>query len=176
MKAWHFLIPLLAMTSMGVVFEKRERDATAAELKTARDSLAASGPILARGAPRAPAARAALTVTAMQDAYQRAFEGERRDAPWADSAEEQAARELKSLAPAASTVRAVECRTSMCRFETAHANQAAYEAFVRSVFIGPSKALWNAPQFSTVLEQRADGSLRVASYLAREGRALPALD
>jgi hypothetical protein len=179
MKAWHLLLPLLAMTSMAFAFEKREHDAATSELKTAR--AASSGPSLQRGGSTAPSGDPSrprpATTAAMRDQYERVFESEGRDAAWADSSERLAGDRLRALLPSTSAVRAVECRTSMCRFETSHADRSIYQAFLHSAFQGPSPGVWNASQFSTLLvPQTANGPLLVVSYLAREGRSLPALD
>ena len=181
MKAWHLTLPLLAITSVALVHETRARDAALSEAKAAREA-AAVGPILRRGAPAASrdssSPSTARTAGAIRDEYQKAFQGEPRDATWADGAQRLAAQRLQAVLPTGSEVRAVECRTSMCRLETSHPDRSRYEAFMRSAFLGGAPALWNAPEFSAPLASldAAHEPLLIVSYLAREGRALPAVD
>ncbi|HEY2514502.1 MAG TPA: hypothetical protein VGI39_26740 [Polyangiaceae bacterium] len=179
MKPWHWLLPLLAMTTMALAFEKRETDALASELAIVH--AAGHAPADPRGPGAAPSGNPSQARTAtsasMRDHYQLAFERESREGTWADSAERLAEDRLKALLPPTSAVRAVECRASMCRLETSHADRPTYQAFLHAAFLGPSPGIWNAAQFSTRLDPQADGGpLRVVSYLAREGRSLPSVD
>jgi hypothetical protein len=176
MKASHVLLPLLAMASMGFVFEKRERDAATAELRKAAGAFEMNGPILRVPLPSHSQVRAQkeLTAVEMRDRYEQAFAEQKADAAWANTAERVAGDRLKVTVPEGSTVRAIKCRESMCRIETSHIDASTSEKFIWSSFMTPSTSVWNAPVFSTLLEPAADNKpLLLVSYLARQGRSLP---
>jgi hypothetical protein len=109
----------------------------------------------------------------MRDRYARAFAGERADPTWAESAQRRADERLKVTAQAGSTVRAIECRTSLCRIETTHPDRESAQQFVRGSFMKPGASPWNAPVFSMPLDPAAAGPVVLVSYLAREGHPLP---
>jgi hypothetical protein len=182
MKAWHALLPLLAVASIGFAFEKRERDAAISELRAARDAAERSGPIMQRASSAIRSdgqsqERKSATGSDMRDQYQRAFAGETADATWAGAAERLAADRLKATVPAGSIVRTIECRTSLCRIETSHADPSSSQKFVHNTFMTPSMSPWNAAAFSALLEPSAEhGPLRLVSYLAREGHSLPSVE
>lgn len=101
------------------------------------------------------------------------FSQERPDPDWARSAQEAARRGIESTLPAASKLRAVECRDSMCRIETAHQDLESCQAFVQATFMDPGTHLWNGGFFATVVPDPRTDELTVVSYLARDGEQLP---
>jgi hypothetical protein len=168
------------MALMGFAQEKRERDATVAEVQ-ARGKIPGTGPVRYENTAASPESSTRPGVRAAtaapRETYQRAFDGESRDSAWADSAEQLAKDRLTTLAPPGSIVKAVECRSSMCRFLFGFPDRPSYERFVRSAFLSPTPGAWSAPSFTTLLNPYAEQDpLLAVSYLAREGRSLPALD
>jgi hypothetical protein len=77
--------------------------------------------------------------------------------------------------PEGSTVRRFECKSSICRIETGHANRTRYDEFVRAAFLKPGQAALNRPNFTVPLsdDPSADGTLIAVTFLAREGHSLP---
>ena len=143
------------------------RRSTAAELR-AMAPAPALPPSLATAQPE----------SAPRERIARAFSSEKSDPTWAQQAQRTAEARLRRNLPAGVTLRAVECRTSLCRIETTHENMDVYQRFVEMAFMKMDTQVWNGASFSTPVE--ADGAERgfpvaIVSYLAREGRALPQL-
>src|SRR6185312_7924965 len=125
-------------------------------------------------APAAPAAPAPQrTNQEIMDHYEISFTEQNADAAWAPGARHLAEQRLKATMPDGSEVRAIDCRTSLCRIETSHADMAHYQQFVRSALFDPTTSVWNAATYSSLVEDR-DGHLVVVSYVSREGEPLPA--
>jgi hypothetical protein len=79
---------------------------------------------------------------------------------------------LPTLLPTGSSVTSFECRSSICRLETAHKDHADYVKFAHAAFMSPTVQLWNAATYTTPLnDDPADGAM--VTYLSREGQALP---
>jgi len=79
--------------------------------------------------------------------------------------------------PKGSSIRTLECRSTMCRMETSHGDALAYQAFTRSFMLGGgAPPIWTGPAFLTVIREiERDGDELVAvAYLGRE--ALPHLE
>jgi hypothetical protein len=94
---------------------------------------------------------------------------------WTHGARQIAESKLSALLPAGSAARAVECRASMCRIETEHADVAHYAQFARSAFLEARTQLWNGGVFSAIVEDSSASGGKVISvaYLAGEGQTLP---
>jgi hypothetical protein len=102
------------------------------------------------------------------------FERERTDPSWRAQAVTTAQTKLAEILPASSKIRSIECRTSMCRFETAHQDPESYRQFLTSAFQDPATKLWNGGGFSTPLADHDEGGRVVTvAFLAREGQSLP---
>lgn len=102
------------------------------------------------------------------------FQRESIDRVWMSQALTTARAKLTQILPASSKLRAIECRDSMCRFETAHQEPESYRQFLISAFQDPATKLWNGGGFSTPLPDRdADGRVVTVAYLARDGQSLP---
>jgi hypothetical protein len=97
---------------------------------------------------------------------------------WAGDASRTAASKLRALLPDGSATRSIECRDSMCRIETEHADAARYSKFVRSAFLDGTTQLWNGGFFSSIVEDASGsgGKLVSVAYLAPEGQTLPLHD
>jgi hypothetical protein len=109
------------------------------------------------------------------DHYDAAFTVENADASWAADARRQAETRLKAILPEGSSVRSVDCRSSMCRIETSYGDRAQLSQFMRTAFSSPASGIWNAPMYSHLVSDEG-GQVVVVSFLAREGHALPSMD
>lgn len=103
------------------------------------------------------------------------FTADEKDHAWAREAESVAATKLRDLLPQGSELRSLQCRGSMCRIETMHADLTAYQQFVQSAALDPTTHLWNGGMFSTIVDDAPtpDGRLTTVAYIAREGEPLP---
>jgi hypothetical protein len=101
------------------------------------------------------------------------FGTEPPDTAWARGAEHLAAGGVKAALPDHSLLRSVECRASMCRIETEHADLDRSQTFVRTAFMTPGRQVWNGGFLSMRAGDSADGKVVTVTYLAREGKELP---
>jgi hypothetical protein len=134
----------------------------------------ASAPIAKSDAPVSESRAAQPSMTAMEvlDHLDGVFDHEKEDRTWTASTTARA--KISALLPATSELRSIECRTSMCRIETAHHDPESYQRFVRTAFMDPETRLWNGGAFSKVLPgQDGQGTVITVAYLAREGQGLP---
>jgi len=125
----------------------------------------------------APASAAPAPSSAeVRDRLEGVFRAEPVDAAWSLSAVRTLDGKLGALLPARSSVRSVDCRGSLCRIETSHADVNDYRDFVQRAFLGQIE-LWNAGFFVNVLSDPTPGQPVVTvAYLAREGQSLPSHD
>jgi hypothetical protein len=114
-----------------------------------------------------------LPVADVRDRLEAAFVAERSSSDWTREAQSTAQRKLAAMPSLSSSVRSVECRSSMCRIETVHQDAKSYRQFVETAFLNPETKLWNGGFFATLAGDHQDGSLAVVSYLARDGEGLP---
>jgi len=102
-----------------------------------------------------------------------AFDAEADDPSWNPDAEIQGV--VQASLPAGSTVRSLQCRSSLCRVETSHPDQPAQAAYVSSLSIPRpgSTRPFKGVRFDAA-ERSADGrELRSVTYLVRRGHAFP---
>ena len=124
-------------------------------------------------APPSPPAR--LSEQEVVARLEEAVHGEPVDSQWSRQAEELArARLARTLTT--SRLESVYCGASVCRLETSHPSQEALEQFREQVLMAPEPVLWNGAAYSSVQGDARAGTLVTVSYLAREGRPLPALE
>jgi hypothetical protein len=107
--------------------------------------------------------------------YEAVFARETTDIGWAKAAEKMARAKLPKLLPNGSTIRSVECHSTLCRLETAHRNKENYFLFGQNAFMSEEGRLWNAATFSSPLDDRLSDPVMI-SYIAREGHELPRID
>jgi hypothetical protein len=127
----------------------------------------------AEGVRALPAAQRQLEITEIRDRFAAAFTEQRPDAAWSASARVTAQERIAAALPRTSELRSIECRSSMCRIETAHEDPEHYAQFVQDAFLDPDKHVWDGGFFSTPLEDSREGKLVTVAYLAREDEALP---
>jgi hypothetical protein len=104
------------------------------------------------------------------------FSGERINAEWAASSERRAKTKMSAVLPHDSALVAVDCRASMCKVASKHANAANYRQFVQDAFSNPATEAWNAGFFSTATADPRTGEISAVAYVAREGEELPAVN
>lgn len=118
--------------------------------------------------------RSARTSEELRDEFERGFETQ-QPALEPNPALQGLAR-LTAILPAGSQVHSFECRSNSCRIVTSHASMMQYQAFLEAAFLDSKTRVWNAGWFTTRLEPDAlDGRMKIVSFLAREGRQLPAI-
>jgi hypothetical protein len=112
-------------------------------------------------------------VEVVSDRIEERFGTEPPDTAWARDAEHTAAGGVRAALPEHSLLRSVECRASMCRIETEHADLDGSQSFVRTAFMTPGRQVWNGGFLSMRAGDSTDGKVVTVTYLAREGRELP---
>jgi hypothetical protein len=117
-------------------------------------------------APRAPSGQEII------DVQQKAFSAERSDPSWSDKASRQVVAALTEHLPEGSSLKSVECRTTMCSLQLQHKDTDSYHNFVRSTLLGADTGLWGGA-FSAIITNEAQGDIRAHVFLAREGHGLP---
>jgi hypothetical protein len=170
------------LASLAKAQEAAQRRA-AAEVAALRRSMVGAAPVIATPAsaapapaatPAEPAARQAaprrLEVGELRGRYEDRFAHERPDPDWSRNAEAEVQATLASKLPATSELRSVQCRASLCRVETVHASNEAYNQFFEASFMSanPNKQPWNGGVFSAPLGDQLDGRVAFVSYLKRE--------
>ena len=112
-------------------------------------------------------------VEVVSERIEERFGTEPPDTAWARDAEHTAMGGVRAALPDHSQLRPVECRASMCRIETEHADFDRSQSFVRTAFMTPGRQVWNGGFLSMRAGDSADGKVVMVTYLAREGRELP---
>ncbi|WP_437308509.1 hypothetical protein [Sorangium sp. So ce388] len=120
-----------------------------------------------------PAEPRTVDMGEVSERLQDTFAQEGTDAQWTARASETARDKLSSVLPERSSLRSVECRSSMCRIETEHDDLAQFQQFVQGAFMDPQKKPWNGGFFALPVSDPDTGKVVVVSYLAREGEPLP---
>jgi hypothetical protein len=109
---------------------------------------------------------------ANQTAVEVAFTSEAIDRSWAPDARGELRQHLAALLPASSSLRDVDCRSSICRVEMVHANAKESGAFVQKAFMGGKDSAWNGPGMVMPVQVNSDGTVAVAVYLGRDDDSL----
>jgi hypothetical protein len=104
------------------------------------------------------------------------FADERTDPSWAVDARQRAQSRLAAVLPATSEVRSIECRATMCRIESVHADLGEYQQFVREGFVNADTQVWNGGFLALRKEPSVDGKLATVVYVARDGEAIQAAE
>ena len=100
------------------------------------------------------------------------FDAEAADASWSSSATIEAEAALEAGLPSGSRLGKVECRSSLCRAETFHANVDEFQSFVSESFLGRERASWNGGFYAAIIDQSED-VVSAVSYIAKEGHSVP---
>jgi hypothetical protein len=103
------------------------------------------------------------------------FGAEAVDPAWADGAVREATRAISADLPEGTTLKNVECRKSMCRVDTVHADASAFRSFVSDALLSHDRQLWNGGMTSS-LRETTDSGVTAVTYIAKDGEAIPAID
>ncbi|HEY0987512.1 MAG TPA: hypothetical protein VGD80_10695, partial [Kofleriaceae bacterium] len=110
---------------------------------------------------------------AHQAAVEQAFADQARDESWAARVRTSLGERLDAVSRSlGSSLRDIECRSTMCRVEMQYRDGDASRQFVARAFTAPEDRAWNGPVLYMPARMGSDGSLVVVMYLAREGTAL----
>jgi hypothetical protein len=102
-----------------------------------------------------------------------AFAAESASSAWAPPTRVVLEDRLASLARlTASSLRDIDCRTSMCRVEVAHHDADASRQFAERAFTDPQTPAWDGPVFIPPAQPDADGGVVAVMYLGRRGNQL----
>jgi type II secretory pathway pseudopilin PulG len=71
-----------------------------------------------------------------------------------------------------SSLRGIDCRSSICRIEVVHRDADASRQFTDKAFTDPDERAWNGPVILIPPRFDPDGSVAVVMYLGREGTPL----
>jgi len=113
------------------------------------------------------------TARANQTSVEEAFAAESANDAWAPSTRVALQNRLSSLARlSSSSLRDIDCRSSICRVEIAHQNADASRQFAQQAFTDPQDPAWNGPVFIPPSQPDANGGLVVVMYLGRAGTQL----
>ncbi len=141
----------------------------------------ANAPGAAAMALRAPApslmaaqpAAAGPSAAAVAEALNRVFQGEVVDAAWAGPMQTRLRNSFDAASPAGSMLVDAACRSSLCRVEVTHVNEAAQERFVAAL---APQGLFANDGVRGAVQHKAEGQgLRSVYFIAREGKDLSAL-
>ena len=109
---------------------------------------------------------------ANQTAVEFAFASETIDRFWAPDTTRELQDQLTALLPASSSLREVDCRSSLCRVEIVHPDAEASNAFIQRTFMEHKEQTWDGPGMVMPAQMNSDGTVVVAVYLGREGDSL----
>ncbi|MFP2923936.1 hypothetical protein ACLESO_01715 [Pyxidicoccus sp. 3LG] len=119
----------------------------------------------------APAPAAAFDATAMQAHVESLFQAESAESGWASEAQREVRDGISSLLPSTASVRALDCRASLCRLEVAYSSEEEFRQVM-----GPPGAmgrLWRGPSMVHLEKDPVRGTLTAVSYLVRPGHPMP---
>jgi hypothetical protein len=102
----------------------------------------------------------------------RSFEAEPRDPHWSPEMERSIEEAMARTLPTGSSIRRIDCRSSLCRVESQHDSNAAYQAFLERLLLSPEGRLRHGGVLVGPVDDRAPGALVGLLYLAREGHPL----
>jgi hypothetical protein len=110
---------------------------------------------------------------AHQTSVEAGFAAEKVDRAWAAEVRQDLRDRAAALLPSSSSLRDVDCRSSMCRMEMVVADAAAAQRYIASAFASPEHRIWNGSLFVMPRQTNPDGTVGVVMYLGREGTSLP---
>jgi len=139
-----------------------------AESAARRTDDAAAEPSGAKRTPSTPEVR---------ERFDAVFGAEAVDASWSGRAADALAKSVQALLPAGSTLRRVECRGTLCRIETLHADVDGFRTYAQDAFVHRETRVGASGFFASLVGEPAPGEPVVGVvYLAREGKQLPGPD
>jgi hypothetical protein len=109
-----------------------------------------------------------------RDAIEAHFRSERMDGAASAADTRRLEQALPGALPTGSSLRAVECRSTLCRIETGHTDLASAQEFLQRAFVAPDTAVLRGPGVSRISNELSASEPFVAvAYVARDGKPLP---
>lgn len=115
--------------------------------------------------------RWAKEVEAYNEAVETEFSTQPDGSAWASATRADLLMKVTDALPSASSVRSVECRSSLCRLELVFPNEEVSQSLFAKMFTDQAH-LWNGSGAVTSSKANADGSLTKVLVVAREGAPL----
>jgi hypothetical protein len=136
--------------------------------------LAEPGHAAAEAPPSAPEpAGPSPTSEQVRDGFESLFRAEPVDTTWSRGAADTLGRGIGAVLPAGSKLGGIECRDTLCRIETSHADPDEFRTYARSAFLDHDKRVSSSGFFASIVRAPAGGPLTAVVYLTREGKELP---
>jgi hypothetical protein len=141
---------------------------------SSRDGSAAASEPLQQVAQPKPQETPIEQFAVVHDALEQNFGSQANDGAWAMEARRSVETKLGEL-PAASRLRSIECRSTLCRMETVHDRYSDARDFT-SRFASLEQRPWSGGFFmGPISEDPQNGAVTYVTYLVREGIELPAI-
>lgn len=201
MKRWMTIVPAVGLFAIAYLEldrteetpTRREPSAAAAKLERRGSSpspLRARPPQLPetvvddeRSSPPAAAAletrasKPELTSQDIRDGFDGLFHREAMDSAWSAREADSLTAGVRAVLPAGSQLSRLECRATLCRIETTHADLEEFHSFTRAAFFARETRVNRAGLYSTLLsDPSVPGPVIGVAFLAREGTELPSPD
>jgi hypothetical protein len=110
----------------------------------------------------------------VHDTLERSFAAEPSDGAWAMVARRSVETRFADL-PAASRLRSIDCRSTLCRIETLHDGYSDARAFTHRL-ASLDQPAWNGGFFTgPIAQDPQSGAVTFVTYLVREGMAMPVI-
>jgi hypothetical protein len=100
------------------------------------------------------------------------FDAEPVDPAWGRAATLEATRALSAGIKDGTAVKAVQCRTNLCRVETLHASLDDFRNFAAGSLLGRERQIWNGG-VSTLVRSESEDGVTAVTYIAKEGQPVP---
>ncbi len=102
------------------------------------------------------------------ESYESNLASQEIDSIWREQAHEKIESMIENQLVADSSIVSVDCRSSLCKLDLAHANEVAVDTFLEEF---PAYMAWNNESFIKT-EYQSDGSIRTMIYFSRDGSSL----
>src|SRR5262245_44130605 len=141
---------------------------------SSRDGAAASSEPTQRGTQQKPPETPIEQFALVHDTLEEKFVSQASDGGWAMEARRSLETRLADL-PAASRIRSIECRSTLCRMETIHDRYADARDYT-SRFASIDQRPWNGGFYTgPISEDPQNGAVTFVTYLVREGTEMTAI-
>lgn len=113
----------------------------------------------------------AFDATAMKAHVESLFQAESAESGWASEAQREVHDGISSLLPSTASVRALDCRASLCRLEVAYSSEEEFRQVMSPP--GAMGRLWRGPSMVHLEKDPHRGTVTAVSYLVRPGYPMP---
>jgi hypothetical protein len=137
---------------------------------------ATAEPVATSDSAEPPRAEPSPTRGDMREGLETFFQNDRYDPAWSQRTTETLTQGIHAVLPSGSRLQRLECRGTLCRIETSHADLDAYRTYTQDAFMGQTR-LTTGAAFGTVVGEPVPGRPVVAvAFVARDGNELPDLE